>query len=332
MFHFPLLRYTQNNYTGSNEDMLFPIFVPPSAGGGNNAQVILNVGNMTNKGIELVAGYSGKIGRVNFRMNGTFTTNKNEITSINGDTDFLLTNDSGLVGRAPDQSRVTALAVGREAGSFYLWRTNGIIDTEEKLAEYQMIDNNARMGDTRFVDQDLNGILDDKDRVYSGSGLPTYEIGYTFNANYKSFDFSMNWYAALGQEVMNGFDAWAYGFGRHKDQIYQWSDVNPVTPIPAYRNDIRRHPNFLGYSDLWLEDGSYIRLRQISLGYSIPRKTAEKWGFSRLRLYTRVQNPLTITKYSGYNPEVGGGISARGLDKDTGPISIQYTLGININF
>lgn len=319
-------------YYSTNEDMLFPIFLPPSAGGGENAQVILNVGNMVNEGFELALGYRGQIGKVNYRMNGTFSTNKNEITEINGDSNFLFTNDNGLVGRAQDQSRITALAVGHEAAAFYLWRTDGIIDTEEKLAEYQQIDSNARMGDTRYIDQDNNNILDANDRVYSGSGLPEYEIGYTFNANYKSFDFSMNWYAAIGQEVMNGFDAWAYGFGRHKDQVYQWSPINPETSIPSYRDDMRRHPNYLGYSDMWLEDGSYLRLRQVSLGYSIPRKMAEKWGFDRLRFYVRAQNLLTFTKYSGYNPEVGGGISGKGLDKNTGPIATQYFAGVNFNF
>ncbi|MGA9639579.1 SusC/RagA family TonB-linked outer membrane protein [Flavobacterium sp.] len=326
------LTVTAERYDSDKKDMLFPVYVPPSGGAVNNARVVLNAGNMTNQGYELAVGFRGRIGKFNYNMNGTFSTNTNVITKINQDTEFLFTDDYGLVSRAPDQSRITALAVGHEAGAFYLWRTNGIIDTEEKLAEYQKIDNNARLGDTRFIDQDGNNILDDKDRVYSGSGLPKYEIGYTLNTNWKSFDFSMNLYAALGQEVMNGFDAWAYGFGRHKDQIYQWSDANPVSPIPTFRNDIRRHRNYTGYSDLWLEDGSYLRIRQISLGYSIPKKTTEKWGLNRLRFYTRVQNPFTFTKYSGYNPEIGGGVAGKGLDKETGPISIQYMLGVNLAF
>ncbi|TNJ42393.1 TonB-dependent receptor [Tamlana fucoidanivorans] len=326
------ITFSAEYYHADKEDMLFPVFIPPSTGGGNNAQVVLNVGNMTNSGLELTAGYRGKIGKVNFRMNGTFSTNENKITKINNNTEFLLTNDFGLVGRAPQQSRVTALAVGHEAASFFLWRTDGIIDTEEKLAEYQQIVGSAKMGDTRFIDQNGDGSLDIEDRVYSGSGLPDYEIGYTFNANWKSFDFSMNWYASIGAEIMNGFNAWAYGFGRHKDLLYQWQKTNPTSTIPSYQNDVRRHDNYLGYSDLWLEDGSYLRLRQVSLGYSIPKKTVERWGFNRLRFYVRAQNPLTFTKYSGYNPEVGGGIAARGLDKNTGPISSQWMLGLNFDF
>ena len=320
-------------YHSDKSGMLFPVFIPNSSGGGNNATVVLNVGDMTNSGAELTLGYRTRIGNTRIRMNGTFSTNKNEVTKISGDTQFQLTNDNGLVGRAPQQSRVTALAVGHEAAAFFLWRTDGIIDTEEKLADYQAnIDRNARMGDTRFIDQNGDGVLDESDRVYSGSGLPKYEIGYTFNANYKNWDFSMNWYAALGQEIMNGFDAWAYGFGRHKDLIYQWSPQNQDSPIPSYRNDMRRHVNYRGYSDLFLEDGSYLRLRQVSLGYSLKKKTLDKLGINRLRFYVRAQNPLTITKYSGYNPEVGGGVAARGLDKNTGPISSQYMLGVNFNF
>ncbi len=320
-------------YHSDKTDMLFPVFIPNSSGGGNNATVVLNVGDMTNSGAELALGYRTRIGNARIRMNGTFSTNQNTVTKISGDTKFQLTNDNGLVGRAPQQSRITALAVGHEAAAFFLWRTNGILDTEEKLAEYQAnIDSNARMGDTRFIDQNNDGVLDEADRVYSGSGLPKYEIGYTFNANYKNWDFSMNWYAALGQEIMNGFDAWAYGFGRHKDLIYQWSPQNPDSPVPAYRNDMTRHVNYRGYSDLFLEDGSYLRLRQVSLGYSLKKKTLDKLGIKWLRFYVRAQNPLTITKYSGYNPEVGGGVAARGLDKNTGPISSQYMLGINFNF
>lgn len=319
-------------YHSNKENMLFPVFLPLSAGGGINSNVVLNVGNMVNDGFELAMGLNGRSGDFRWRMNGTFSTNSNEITKIYSNTDFMLTDDNGLVSRAQDQSRVTALAVGHEAGAFYLWRTNGIIDTEEKLANYQSINSSARMGDVMFVDKDGDGNLDNDDREYRGSGLPDYEIGYTFNASYKNFDFSMNLYAAIGQEIMNGFNAWSYGFGRHKDLIYQWSETNPVTPIPAYKNDIRRHPNFIGYSDLWLEDGSYLRLRQISLGYSLPKKTLDKLGFSRLRFYVTSQNTFTFTNYSGYNPEIGGSISSRGLDKGTGPMAIQYLAGLNFNF
>lgn len=326
------LTFSAEYYNTNKEDMLFPIFLPTSAGGGTNARIFANVGNMTNDGLEFAARYRHRIGKLWFQMAGTFSTNQNKITKINGNTDFFFTNDTGLVSRAQTQSRITGHKLGREAGAFYLWRTNGIVNTAEKLAEYQKIDSNAKMGDVIFIDQNGDNELDDDDRVYSGSGLPKFEIGYNFTTRYKEFDFSMNWYAAIGHEIMNGFNAWAYGFGRHKDLVHQWSEANPDTNIPAYRDDIRNHRNFIGYSDLWLEDGSYLRLRQITLGYNLPDKTTKKLGIDQLRFYISSQNPLTITKYSGYNPEVGGNVAARGLDKGTGPVSVQYLAGINLNF
>jgi len=142
----------------------------------------------------------------------------------------------------------------------------------------------------------------------------------------------MNWYAAVGQEIMNGAKATAFGYGRHKDLVYQWSEQNQVTPIPTYRGDIKKHANYKAYTDLWLEDGSYLRLRVLTLGYSLPKKVLNKAGFSRLRFYLSGQNILTFTDYSGYNPEIGGSIASKGLDKGVGPASAQYLLGINFNF
>ncbi|MBU3026241.1 TonB-dependent receptor [Zobellia galactanivorans] len=319
-------------YDIENEDMLFPVVLPGSAGGGGNSQIVLNVGNMTNKGLELALAYRGKIGHLNFNMNGTFTTNENKITQINGDNGFLFTNDYGLVSGARPESQVTVLAEGYEAGAFFLRRTNGIADTPEKLEEYQKIDPAAKLGDLIYIDSNEDGTISDADRVYSGSGLPEYEIGYNFNLDYKGFDFSMQWYAALGHEIMNGSKATAYGYGRHKDLIYAWSDSNTSTPIPAFRGDIKSHPNFRGYNDLWLEDGDYLRLKNLTLGYSLPKKIVQKIGVSKLRVYTTAQNLLTFTGYEGYNPEIGGGISARGLDKGNYPISTQYLFGLEFNF
>ncbi|MDO6519004.1 SusC/RagA family TonB-linked outer membrane protein [Zobellia uliginosa] len=319
-------------YNIKNEDMLFPIVLPGSAGGGGNSQIVLNVGNMTNKGAELAIGYREKIGQFNFNMNGTFTTNENKITKISGDKGFIFTNDYGLVNGARVESQVTVLAEGYEAGAFFLRRTDGIADTAEKLAAYQELDPAAKMGDVIYIDSNEDGSISDADRVYSGSGLPEYEIGYNFNANFKGVDFSMQWYAALGHEIMNGSKATAYAYGRHKDLVYAWSESNTSTPIPAFRGDIKAHPNFRGYNDLWLEDGDYVRLKNVTLGYSLPKKLVEKVGLSKFRVYATAQNLLTFTDYEGYNPEIGGGISARGLDKGNYPITSQYLFGLEFNF
>ncbi|UXX81097.1 TonB-dependent receptor [Reichenbachiella carrageenanivorans] len=326
------LTLSADYYNTSKEDMLFPIVLPGSAGGGANSSVVLNVGNMTNQGMEFALGYQGITAGVKWGINGTFATNQNEITKINGEGGFVFTNDFGLISGAKDQSQVTVLSEGYEAGAFFIFETNGIADTNEKLAAYQQINPNARMGDLIYVDSDGDGAISQSDRVYKGSGLPEYEIGANFNAGFKQFDFSMQWYAALGHEVMNGAKATAYAYGRHKDLVSAWSEANPVTSIPAYRGDLKQHDNYKGYTDLWLEDGSYIRLKTITLGYSLPAGVLEKVGVSKFRVYASAQNLFTFTKYTGYDPEIGGGIQSRGLDKGNYPMTALYLLGVNLNF
>ncbi|ANW96246.1 hypothetical protein AXE80_08120 [Wenyingzhuangia fucanilytica] len=320
-------------YHKTNNDMLFPIELAGSTGASNNSTIVLNIGNMTNQGVELAGRYRDNIGNLKFNMAATFATNKNRVTSLDGFGRFTLTNDSGLISGARDESQVTAIAKGYEAGAFFIYGTDGVINTSERLAEYQKINPAARMGDLYIVDANKDGQITNDDRTYHGSGLPDFEVGYNFNANYKNFDFSMNWYAALGHEIMNGAKATAFGYGRHEDLIYQWSEVNQNTPVPAFKDLIKNHPTYNGNTDLWLEDGDYLRLKAITLGYSLSKKTLESLGgISRLRFYLTAQNPITFTKYTGYDPAVGGNVSRRGLDKGNYPITSSYMIGLNLNF
>jgi len=346
------ITFSAEYYNTNKKDMLMPIQLAPSTGSipdvnldsPHSSVVFLNVGDMTNKGLEMSLGYRGKIGQMKWRLNGTFSTNANKVTKINGLGGFTLLDDAGLMVGRRAVSEITAIAEGYEAGAFFIYRTDGIIDTQDKLTAYQQINPNARMGDLIYVDQatvdtDGDGVADagdgkitNADRVYAGSGLPKYEAGLNFSADYKGFDFSMQWYSAIGHEIMNGAKATAYGWGRHRDLLYQWSEVNPTSQIPAYRGEPNSHPNYAGYTDLWLEDGSYLRLKEVTLGYSLPKKAIDKLGLGKCRIYVTAQNPITFTKYSGYDPEVGGDISSKGLDKGNYPVTSLYTVGFNLNF
>ncbi|MGA9639454.1 SusC/RagA family TonB-linked outer membrane protein [Flavobacterium sp.] len=322
-------------YNTKKDGMLFPVTVPGSASGVENSTVIYNIGDMTNEGFELSLGYKGKIGKMNYRMNSTFTTNKNEITKMNSDGSFVYTNDSGLVSGAKTQSQVTVLAQGHEAGAFYIYKTNGVANTTDKVLAYNAAVPNSKIaiGDLMYDDYNKDGIISDADRQYSGSGLPEYEIGYNLNLDYRGFDFSVNMYAALGQEIMNGAKATAYGYERHEDLLYAWSPVNPNSNIPAYRGGIKSASNNLkGYTDLWLEDGSYMRIKNITFGYSLPKNLIKTIGATKFRVYVTAQNPFTFTKYTGFDPEIGGGVQSRGLDKGSYPLAKFYLVGLNFNF
>jgi TonB-linked SusC/RagA family outer membrane protein len=336
---------TGDYYTTEKRDMLFPVQLPGSAGAYYDRNLTLNVGNMTNKGLELAARYRPRIGESRLDFSTTFTKNQNKITKMAGDSKLIYNSNSALI-NGDGASVITVLAEGYEAGAFFIYETNGTIINQEQLDEYRKLPSrqNAELGDLIYVDQiteDTNGDgiadatdgdINNDDRVYSGSGLPEYELGFNFRWNYRNWDLSMNWYATVGSEIMNGNKAATYSFGRHQDLVNMWSTENPTSNIPLHRGDSKSHDNFRGYTDLWLENGDYLRLKLITLGYTLSKDVTEKVGLYNLRLYVSAQNPLTLTSYDGYDPEVGGNVSRRGIDRSRYPITSLYSLGIKLEF
>jgi hypothetical protein len=161
--------------------------------------------------------------------------------------------------------------------------------------------------------------------------MPDYELGLNFSADYRGFDFSMNWYASVGNEIINGTKIYTYQRRTNKELIYMWTPTNYTSTIPSYRTE--GHNNYRAHTDMWIEDGSFVRLKNIMLGYSFPKSWVSKLGLGKFRLYVAADNLLTLTKYDGYDPEVGSnGLSRRGLDYGTYPISIQMRGGFQINF
>lgn len=327
------LTFTADYYTTSKKDMLFPVELPPSAGAlsGANADLILNVGDMTNKGLELAMNYRSKIGALKWNLGGVFTTNNNQITSINGATELIINSNSTSVVGDP-ASAVTAIALGHEVGAYFTYPTDGVINDEEELAIYQVTVPNAKLGDMKYIDTNGDSLITELDRIYSGSALPDFEFGINLSLEYKGFDFTMNWYGAIGHELVNGSKAFAYNYGRHQDLLNMWTPENPTSNIPIHRANGKEHPNYSGATDYWIEDGSYVRLRAIVLGYSLPQSLINRIGVTKTRLFVSAQNPLTFTNYSGYDPEVGGSVSTRGLDTGRYPMTSQYLFGVQLDF
>ena len=335
---------TAEYYNTKKEDMLFPITLPSSTGAFdqtgnapfddfNHRNVILNVGNMTNQGFELALKYNQKIGESNLRLSTTFSKNINEITHIYNDIPFILNGNSNLVSGDTQNSLITQFATGYEAGAFFIYETNGVIQTDEQLAEYQLLEGreNAKKGDLRYVDTDGDGDIDTADKVYRGSGLPDFEIGFNLNWRYKNFDLAMNWYASVGAEIMNGNKAVSYIAGRHPDLNNIWTETNFTSNIPNW-SGAKGDFNHNGNTDYWLENGDYLRLKLITLGYSLSKDVLEKINLSNFKLFVSAQNPITITGYDGYDPEIGGSVARRGLDVSRYPISALYSVGVNIGF
>ncbi len=324
------LTFSADVYQSNKRDMLFPLKIPPVAGTGTNGSVILNVGDMENKGIEFALGWRDSKKDFSYWANATYSRNINEITKMSGTNKKIAIGTISTPNNAADD--ITFLAEGYEAGAFLMMPTDGIINTDAALEEYQKIRPDAQMGDLRYIDTNEDGMINDSDRVYCGSGAPEAEVGFNFGGSYKGFDVSMSWYSSIGNEVVNGSKVISYQNGVNRDLLYAWSSNNPTSSIPAYRGVVG-HYNSRVYADKWVEDGTYLRLRNISVGYSLPKSVIQKIGLTKLRVYVAGDNLLTFTKYDGYDPEVGNnGLSTRGLDNGNYPISSQIRGGIQLNF
>ncbi len=324
------LSVTADVYQSNKENMLFPVLLPTSAGAGNNSTITLNVGDMQNRGLEIAVGWRDRVKNFNYDVNLSYSKNENTITRASSD-GISYFSDGNVVSGVTNTDLVTGLKEGYEAGAFWVMETKGIINTETKLAEYQKFIPNAQMGDLMYVDQNNDGLLSDKDRIYGGSGAPEHEFGFNLFLGWKGLDVQMRWFASLGNEIMNGTKINTYMFSTAKDLLYQWTPENRFTNIPTNRG--KDHYNYRSYADVWVEDGSFLRMKNLSIGYTLPKYTLSKMHLSKLRFYVAADNLITLTKYDGYDPEVGGnGLSSRGLDRGSYPISANVRAGMQIEF
>ncbi|MDO7173097.1 SusC/RagA family TonB-linked outer membrane protein [Mariniflexile sp. AS56] len=339
-----MLVFTADYYTTKKEDLLTQVQINSSFGASVQADrdltgsrfAVFNVGDMTNKGFEATLRYRPKVGNVRFNILGTFTTNKNVVTNLQSESGLQMFTTTPVFG--DNLARAIGLQEGREAGSFLVFKTDGIFKDATELAAYNAKYGETRqLGDLKYVDSNNNGTLrDEGDRVYSGSGLADYEMGLNIQATYKNWFFLTNWFASVGNEVYNATRASAMKAGRHRDLIYQYiPGVNEDTDIPTFRSTSRASGdnNYNGSSDFFIEDGSFVRLRNVVVGYTLPKEVSDKLGLTRFNIYANAQNVLTITNYTGLDPEVGGNnIQFKGIDNGIIPTTASYNLGLRLNF
>ncbi|MEM8583356.1 MAG: TonB-dependent receptor [Bacteroidota bacterium] len=330
------LNFSADFYRNTKEDMLLQERLAPSTGtfqprAANIYDVkITNAGNMVNSGMEFSLNYQNRTNSgLKYQITSTFTRNVNEVTDLNG-VQRGFANGRPVVSRGDNTDFTTFLAEGFEAGAFFLLENDGVIKTAEELEIYRNLDPSAQLGDIRYIDQNGDGTINDEDRIYAGSGQPEFEAGLAITLEYRNFDFFIQGYYSHGAEVYNGAKLYAYGAGRHADQFYQWSPQNPNSDIPADRQNAF-HNNVRARSDFFLEDGTYLRIRNIAIGYTFPNM--QKLGIDRFRIYLSSTNPFTFTNYTGYDPEVGGdGLFLRGIDRGNYPVARQFLAGLQLGF
>lgn len=322
-----------NWYYNKTEDLLITKVLPPSAG---LTSPILNVGKMRNTGFELEVNYADSKAGWDYSFGLNLATTSNKVLELS-DADQVLYGEGLKFGT---EHFPTQTMVGRPIGSFYLYKTDGLFRSDEEARNYvnaagERLQPLADAGDVKFVDVNGDGVIDDADKVECGSGIPKLEVNLNFNVSYRGFDLSGVIGSAWGHKLYNGnkyfYESMNAGSNFLRSSLDAWTPQNPNTDVPrAIFND----PNGnLKESDRFLENGNFVRLRQIQLGYTIPQNLTKRVYLENVRFYFAADNLFTITGYKGVDPEFSrANVLNTGIDKLIYPFTRTFTIGAQVSF
>ncbi len=297
------------------------LYSVPLPGIGFGESLITNAADVLNKGLEISLGWSNTINnhtKYALRANATFNKNNVEKIGLGQALDF------GSLGNGWTATRTI---VGQPIGSFWVFKTNGIFQNADEVAALPHIAT-AQAGDLRIVDVNGDGNIDNKDRIFAGSYQPKLYGGFNGMINWKKFDFSVDVYANIGNKVYNAKKGVRYG-GNYNIEY----DVAINRWLPGSNNNTTpRAYNGVPYpTDYFVESGSFIRINNITGGYSIaPKKTSSHIG--SIRIYASAQNPFILAKYTGFTPELPGNQNEAGIELNIYPIAATYLVGVNVEF
>lgn len=294
--------------------------------GNNGGNPNVNAATLQNTGIEVSATWRDKIGKdfgYSFNVNGSVL--KNKIKELG-------------YGRTEFTQWDTKSKIGHPIGEWYLIKTDGLFRSEEEVqahknSEGKLIQPNARPGDVRFIDANDDGMITDADRQYCGSTLPKFQLGMNWGFEYKGFDLQLQFSGAFGHKSFNGPRS---AYDRFDDNSNYRADYDPWTPDNPNAKDPRPiyadSRNVRGNQDRWLENGSYLRVKQMALGYNLPKSLLGE-VFSGIRVYVNAQNLITFTSYKGLDPEfLNTNIWDRSYDGGSFPNPRGVTFGAQVSF
>jgi len=314
-------------YNRKTDDILVELSTPGHLGNGQGQKVRYNAASVVNSGFEFNLSLKGSRGDVNYQVGILGSTIHNEVLSIGGNNSGV---DSVLIGGYLGDGRpVTLSRVGLPIGAFYGYKTDGVFQTTAELDDYPH-SSQAEVGDLRFVDVNSDGKLDGLDRTYIGSPIPKFIFGFNAEVDYKGIDFSFDFQGQTGNKIFNGKEVVRpdpYNFENHV--INRWTGPGTSNKEPK--------PSFGGYnytpSDRFIQDGSFVRLRSMTLGYTFPSSLIKKEVIQQLRIYIKGSNLFTLTKFTGYSPEIGSyDVLSNGIDFGIYPITSTYSFGVNLTF
>lgn len=320
------LTISMDYYKKKTNGMIISMPIPNYVGAG---APLGNVGDMTNEGFEFEASYKWNIADAHFHVKGNLSYLRNRLDNLGNSTGFLDLDSMQNTGT------ITRAMNGEPFPYFFGYKTDGIFQTMDEVRSYvnkdgEMIQPDAVPGDVRFVDVDGDGAITAADRTKIGKGMPDWSYGLTLTADWKGFDFMVLFQGTIGNDI---YDA------------TRRTDVKPAN-LPSYMlnrwtgpGTSDKYPRFVigdgtnwQSSDLYITDGSYLRLKNIQIGYTLPKQLTKKIFVNKCRVFVAAENLLTFTKYAGYDPEISSGGTSLGVDYGVYPQSRTFTVGFNLGF
>jgi len=303
-----------------------------------------NMGNVLNKGWEFSVNYNGSAaqGKLTYNVWGNFSTNKGYVREYGVRKGAVMHTSPNL-----NSNPILYSDAGQPWYSFMVYRTAGIFRSQDEINKYiyknpetgeaKLLMPDAKVGDLIFIDTNNDGVINDDDKTFAGSYTPKNTFSFGGSLNWKGFDFSFFFQGVTGNKVYNGLKQMAMNgrndYGNLISDVYNSWDFNPQGskyPRLGLVTGSDTNGNYSKFSDIFLEDGDYLRLKNITLGYTLPKSVSRFVGMENgsLRVYMSVDNVCTITGYSGVDPEVGN----YGIDRGVSPVSRFFNFGVNINF
>ena len=304
---------TLEYFIRDTKDMLLGVTAPAHVG--NRYSATANVGTVRNSGVELTLNHRNRIGEVDYNIGGNMSFIKNELTALNGG--------------ARVYGDRTISDEGYALYTFWGYQYDGIYQSEEEVKEHLWATDNpvCKPGDAKYVDRNNDGKIDENDKTDLGNPFPWLTYSINAGLNWKGLDVQLFFQGVAGNEIFNAVRLRTEGTGNEatfsRTMKNVWTESNPSGTIPNPKGSPTNNED----SDRLIEDGSYLRLKTFQIGYSLPDRWISKAKMSRCRIYLSANNLFTITKYSGYDPEVGGGV-----DYGNYPQSRTFMLGLNITF